>query len=115
MLRLGMLALLLAGFCAAEQKTLTGYLIDKACSADTMKKGEAAAKAHDSGCALMDDCARSGFGVLTADGKYVTFDASGNKRAVAALKASQKKTDLRVTVTGDVTGESIKVATLKLD
>ena len=116
MFKVGMLVVVLAaGVCLAEQKTLSGYIVDKACSADIVKKGQAAAKAHDVDCALMDDCVKSGYGVLTADGKFITFDAAGNKRAVAALKASKKKTDLQVTVTGDVAGDSIKVASLKLN
>ena len=112
--QLGMATLLLAGLGLAEQKTVTGYLMDKACSADVIKKGEAAMKSHDVGCASMDDCAQSGYGVITPDNKYITFDAAGNKQATAALKSSKKKTDLRVTVTGDVTGSSMKVASLKM-
>jgi len=114
MTRMMMVLLLAAGACAAEQKTLSGYLMDKACSADALKKGEATAKGHDVGCALMDDCQASGYGVL-AGGRFILFDAAGNKRAVAALKATAKKSDLRVTVTGDVTGDNIKVAGLKLE
>ena len=116
MRKVGMLAVVFAaGTCLAEQKTLTGYLMDKTCSADYVKKGYASAKGHDVGCAMMDDCASSGYGVLTSDGKYVTFDAAGNKRATAALKAATKKTDLQVTVTGDVSGSGMKVATLKMN
>ena len=114
-LQLGLAGLLLTGLCAAEQKTLTGYLMDKACSADAIKRGGNTAKEHGVDCALMEDCVKSGFGVLTSDGKFVAFDAAGNKRALAALKASKKKTDLQVSVTGDATGDSIKVATLKLN
>ena len=112
--RLVFVAVLATGLAAAEQKTLSGYLMDKACSADAVSKGEKVAKAHDKGCALMDDCAKSGYGVL-AGGKFVAFDAGGNKQAMAALRASKKETDLRVTVSGDVSGDSIKVATLKLE
>jgi hypothetical protein len=110
----GFAAALLAGLCAAEQKTITGYLMDKACSADAIKKGESMAKEHGKDCALMDDCVRSGYGVFTADGKFLPFDAAGNKKALAALKATKKENDLRVTVTGDVSGDSMKVATLKI-
>ena len=114
MLQLLFPALLLAGLAAAQQKTLlTGYLMDKACSADAIAKGEKVAKAHDKGCALMDDCAKSGFGVLVG-AKFLTFDAAGNKRAIAALRESQKATDLRVEVVGEVTGDAVKVASLKL-
>ena len=113
--QVGMLAVLAAGLCAAEKKTISGYLMDKACSADAIKKGEKVAKEHGVDCALMDDCLKSGFGVYTADGKYIAFDAAGNKKAEAALRASKKKTDLQVAVTGDVSGDNMKVATLALN
>jgi hypothetical protein len=112
--QLGLAAVLCAGLCAAEEKTITGYLMDKACSTDALKKGEAAAKAHSQDCALMDDCVKSGYGVFTSDGKFLTFDSQGNRKALAAIKASRKKTDLQVTVTGDVNGDSIKVKSLKI-
>jgi hypothetical protein len=115
MIRQILLLALVAGLCSAEQKTLTGYLLDKACSADAVAKGEKVAKEHSLDCALMDDCAKSGYGVLVAGGKFITFDAAGNKRALAALKGAKKKNDFQVTVTGDVTGDTIKVAALKLN
>ena len=115
LLQLTMAAALLAGLCSAEQKTISGYLLDKSCSADAMKKGQAMAKSHDAGCLSMDDCAKTGFGVFTSDGKFVAFDAAGNKQALATVKASGKKTDLRVTVTGDVTGDTIKVSSIKMN
>jgi hypothetical protein len=59
-------------------------------------------------------CQQSGYGVFTADNKYLTFDDSGNTKAIAALKKSKKKDDLKVTVTGDVQGDTIKVSSLKL-
>ena len=113
--RLAIAAALLAVAGLAEQKTLSGYLIDKACSADAIKKGEKVAKEHGVDCALMDDCAKSGYGVYTSDGKFIAFDTMGNKRAMAALKTSKKKTDIQVTVTGDLSGDSLKVASLKLN
>jgi hypothetical protein len=41
------------------------------------------------------------------------FDASGNRKALAMLRASKKDDDLKVEVTGDVQGDTIKVASLK--
>jgi hypothetical protein len=115
LLQLGAAAALLAGLCPAEQKTISGYLMDKACSADAIKKGEKMAKEHGVDCAMMEDCVRTGYGVFTADGKFLPFDAAGNKKALAALKATKKQNDLHVTVTGDVSGDSIKVASLKIN
>jgi len=115
LVRFAIAAALMTGLCMAEQKTISGYLLDKACSADAMKKGEAMAKGHDVGCLTMSDCASTGFGVFTSDGKFVAFDTAGNKQALAAVKASGKKTDLKVTVTGDVTGDTMKVSTIKMN
>ena len=99
----------------AETRTLTGYLIDKACSAETMAKGKGALAKHDKACALMGECRKSGYGAVTDDGKFIAFDAAGNKRALAAFKASKKEMDYKVTVTGDQQGDVIKVTSLKVE
>jgi hypothetical protein len=70
---------------------------------------------HNRDCALMDSCLESGFGVMTADGKFIAFDAAGNKKAVEAIKANKKDQDYRITVTGDQQGDTMKVASLKFD
>jgi hypothetical protein len=46
--------------------------------------------------------------------QVLTLDDAGNTKAVAALKKSKKKDNLKVTVTGNVKGDTIKVASLKL-
>jgi hypothetical protein len=52
--------------------------------------------------------------VFTADGKFVLLDQAGNAKALAALKASRKKDNIRVQVTGDQTGDTIKVTAIKI-
>jgi hypothetical protein len=106
---------LLTAFAAAVSAAdIDGVLIDKMCSAKAISGGQKAASEHDRDCALAEACQKSGYGVYTADGKYLTFDETGNTRAIAALKASKKKDDLKVRVTGDVDGDHIKVKTVKL-
>jgi hypothetical protein len=73
-----------------------------------------AAAGHTKECALMPNCAGSGFGVLTADGKFITLDDAGNKKAEAALKASKKADNIKVQVTGDQSGSSMKVTAIKI-
>ena len=99
----------------AENKTVKGYLVDKACSRELAEKGPKAIADHDRDCALMDSCLESGFGVMTADGKFIAFDAAGSKKAAAEIKASKKDKNYQVTVTGDQQGDTIRVASLKLD
>lgn len=111
-LRIVTVGVSLAG--AASAAEVQGVLMDKMCSAAAEKEGQAFAAKHDTKCALEASCAKSGYGVFTADGKFLTFDAAGNVKAAAALKATKKVDNLKVSVMGDVDGSSIKVANLKL-
>jgi len=104
------LACALSG-AAAE---IEGFLVDKACSAKATKDGYQKAGAHNKDCALMDGCINSGFGVLTSDNKYILFDPAGAKKAIAALEASKKSDNLKVKVSGDLKGNTIKVATIQI-
>ncbi len=68
---------------------------------------------HPRSCALQ--CAKGGYGVITADGKFLRFDDAGNEKALAALKASEKTDHLRATVTGTLNGDVISVSSLSID
>jgi hypothetical protein len=107
-----LLVLAVASLAAAAD--IDGILVDRHCAPKIAKGGQKAAQAHTQECSLMPDCVAAGYAVFTADNKLINLDAAGNKTAEAALRASQKKNDLRVQVSGEVTGDSIKVATLKL-
>ena len=104
---------LVAAMASAAQ--VNGVLIDKMCSAKVVNGGgQKVAAEHDRECALADACVKSGYGVYTTDGKFLLLDDGGNKKALAALKASKKADNLKVVVNGDVSGDTIKVASLKL-
>ena len=83
-------------------------VVDSNCS----KKVADAPDTHTRECALK--CEASGYGILTADRKFLKFDTAGNKEFVAALKSSTKKDHLRVDVSGDVQGDTLKVSSIKL-
>lgn len=83
-------------------------VVDVNCSA----KAAADADSHTRACALK--CAASGFGIVTNDKQFVKFDAGGNAKITEALKASDKKDHLRVDVTGDLQGDTLKVSSIKL-
>lgn len=83
-------------------------LIDVSCS----KKAAANPDAHTRACALA--CEKSGFGILTSDNQFLKFDAKGNREIANALKASQEKDHLRVNVTGEVKGDTLKVSSVSL-
>jgi len=106
---------LLGGLAAiASAAEVQGVLMDKMCSTKAISGGQKAAMAHDRACATSAGCEKSGYGVYTSDNKWLNFDADGNKKAIAALKASKKTDNLMVTVNGDIQGDTIKVSSLKL-
>lgn len=112
---LSLVGLLAAFSCVASATQVQGVLMDKMCSAMAVKEGQKFAKAHDTKCALDAACQKSGYGVLTADGKFLVLDAAGNAKAAAALKSTKKTDNLQVIVEGDVQGDTIgKVSSLKL-
>jgi hypothetical protein len=93
---------------AASQSFNDVSIVDVACS----KKFANDADSHTRDCALM--CKESGFGIVTADKKFLKFDASGNAKMLEQLKASDKTDHLRVNVSGDVKGDTIEVKSVKL-
>ena len=91
---------------AAFADTLSGTLVDLNCKAKDLAE-------HTRKCAI--GCAKSGFGLVTADGKFVKFDEAGNAKALAALQASQKEKDLKATVSGTTEGDVLKVESITLE
>ena len=93
---------------AAAEVWKSVVVVDRMCSA----KAKAAPDEHTTKCALA--CAKSGFGILTADGHFLMLDETGNQKAVAALKSTKKTDHLRATVTGERDGDTIKVQSFDL-
>jgi hypothetical protein len=102
------LGLMAAPAFAAPRNFNDVSIVDVACS----KKAPAEGDAHTKGCALA--CAKSGFGIMTADKKFLKFDADGNAKILEQIKSTDKTDHLRVNVTGDVQGDTIKVESVKL-
>lgn len=93
----------------AATKTFTDVpVVDVSCS----KKVAENPDAHTRSCALA--CEKSGFGIVTEDKQFLKFDAKGNAEIAKELKASHATDHLRVNVKGNVEGDTLKVASVKL-
>ena len=104
------LLMLAATTLAAGDETWKGVpLVDTMCSAKVKDKPDS----HTVSCALT--CEKGGFGIIASDGAYLKFDESGNRKALAALKATKLTDHVRATVVGERDGETIKVKSLSLD
>ncbi len=102
-MRTSALAFLFAAFAAAE--TWNGTVVDILC------KGRDLA-GHTRECAL--SCAKSGYGLVLADGKFVKFDEAGNAKTLALLKKSNKEKELKATVSGTLENGVIQVESVQL-
>ena len=106
------LLLALSVLLYAQDKTsvkLTGYLIDNACAGAHVKEAsfKERIKRHSTSCALMPNCASSGYALFTADGKLYKFDETGNKTVEELLKDTETKNGVSIAVEGTIEGETL--------
>jgi hypothetical protein len=94
-------------FVRAEDKPMTGTLIDNMCG--DKKKDEADAAKHTAACAKKEACASGGFQLIVGD-KHYKFDDKGNELAKAYLEDHK---DMKVVVEGKAEGEKIEVTSIK--
>jgi hypothetical protein len=110
-----MLAFLLVGFVAvaflaAKQVTLKGTLIDNHCAAMAKDNLAEFVKTHTKACAIMPDCAASGYSIF-ADGKLYKFDAESSKKVEEFLKKDESK--LEVVVKAEKVDEELKLISIE--
>lgn len=103
MIRSLLLTVAFAGAALAE--TWTGTVVDVMCKDKDLAN-------HTRQCSIT--CAKSGFGLVLADGKFVKLDESGNAQTLKLLKASTKDKDLKAKVTGKLDGSVIQVEAIEL-
>lgn len=88
---------------AHEKVKLTGHLGDVMCATGHLKGSPEGltkfATEHTKECGLMEDCVKSGYGVV-ADGKWYPFDEKGNKLAKEVFEKTAKKDHIKVVVEG---------------
>ena len=105
------LALAQITWAALEDKKFSGNLIDAACGGKNKEHSEKIA-GHPKSCALMEACMKSGYGIVTADSKFIKFDENGDKLALALLQSTKTEKDIRVDVSGTQEGEVLKVTNI---
>jgi hypothetical protein len=102
-MKFAVLTLTLAAVASAAD--FTGTVVDVMCRGKDLA-------GHTRECAVT--CSKSGYGLVTADGKFLKFDESGNARTLTALKKSAKEKDLKAKVAGTLDGDVLKVQAIEL-
>ncbi len=89
----------------ALAETWTGTVVDVMC------KGKDLA-GHTAKCAV--SCSKGGYGLVLSDGKFVKFNETGNAKALAALKSTNKEKDLKAKVNGIIDNDVINVESIEI-
>jgi len=97
----------------AADTTVKGYLVDLECAREDGQKAGFGAK-HSKDCLQMPDCEKGGYGLLTDDKKIIRFDNAGNDQAKKFIADLKKEKDIRVVVTGSMSGSSMTVSKIEL-
>lgn len=102
-MRMIALSCLMAGLLSAAE-SFSGTVVDVMCRGKDLA-------GHTRECALT--CSKSGYGLVTADGRFLKFDEAGNARALGALKKLSKEKDLKAKVSGTLDGEVLRVEAIE--
>lgn len=84
---------------ADDKVTVTGHIVDKACSAKVAKKDNPQTASAEEAKDCIVRCSKSGLGIFS-DGKYTEFDEAGAAKAKTALEKSTKDKGAKFKVTG---------------
>jgi hypothetical protein len=93
---------------------LQGYLADWNCVKRIVKDGSEQTFKSDKNCSLQNNYKRPAYGLITDDKKFYKLDAAGNRHALELLPKSPSRDQLHVIVTGDVSGDVIKVTEMSI-
>lgn len=93
--------------------TLSGYVVDQKCAKGIAKKSNMMEKAaaHTRDCALMENCAASGYGIFS-EGKYYRFDEKGSATAKALLEKSKRTKEMYFKAVGQLVDGTLNIASL---
>lgn len=94
---------------AAETVTITGDIIDNMCAGANAADLSNFVKTHTKQCALMPDCAASGYAIVV-DGKLTKFDKDSNAKVAEFLKKEDSK--LQVVVTAKKVGDELSLVSI---
>jgi hypothetical protein len=94
--------------------TIQGVIADWNCVQTMVREGREKTLRQNHSCSLAKNYRREAYGLITEDKKYYKLDDPGNNRILKILEHSPGKDNLHVVVTGDLDGDTLKVANISL-
>ena|SRR5947209_6506970 len=99
---------------ALSAADLQGLVADWRCVQPMVQQGREKTLQHDRSCSLMKNYQRSAYGLITDDNKFYKLDDPGNQRILQLLRDQPDKDNLKVVVSGDLQGNTMKVTNISL-
>lgn len=62
----------------------------------------------------MEGCVKSGYSLVTAEGKVLKLDAKGSLLALDLIKKTDRESNWAVAVNGSVSGDTLTVSSIQL-
>lgn len=93
----------------ATPMTIKGTVIDNLCAGANSVNIAEFVKTHPKSCALMPDCAASGYSIY-ADGKLTKFDKDSSAKVEEFLKKADSKTE--VVIEAEKSGDELKLVSI---
>jgi len=105
-----LLSVAVSGLVAAAE--LQGLLTDWNCTQDMVRQGRAKILKERKSCRLADNAQRAAYGLITDDKKFYKIDPRDNDRVLQVLRDSPDKDNLKVVISGDLQGNTIRISTI---
>lgn len=107
----GLLLLFTSLSNAAE---LQGVIADWNCAESMMRIGREKTLRQNRACSLMKNYKRAAYALITDDKKLYRVDDPGNQHILQLLANTPDKDNLKVVVSGDVQGNTIKLSNITM-
>jgi hypothetical protein len=98
---------------AQQAQEMKGHLVDVMCATKHATESDYIAK-HDKKCLLMEGCIKSGYSLVTAEGKVVKLDPKGSQMALDLIKKTDRESNWAVVVNGTMSGDTLTVSSIQL-
>ena len=109
-----LLSILMLTAALSQAATIQGVVADWKCTEAMVQNGRENVLKQNRACSLMKQYARDAYGLITTDKKFYRLEDPGNQRIQELLKNTPGKDNLKVIVTGDVNGNTIKITNISM-
>lgn len=93
---------------------MQGVIADWSCTQAMVRNGRQNTLRHNHSCSLMKNFTRDAYGLITGPQQFYKLEDAGNRRILELLKNTPDKDNLKVIVSGEIQGNTIKVVNISL-